>query len=192
MENQQTQEQLTGKRLRDVRLSLDLSQQTVAEEMVRAGFSWGQTTVAKTEAADRPIRINEVAALSHILGTDIATLVDTSETALAFAERAAQLQLEKRIDRLSTEYHDTWLETVNLFHKLHRLQGEADTLVSDSRTFLEVRTSDAVEQVKVIANTGLNELVNQIQATVVKMFVAENAATFRDEQHRTADYEPNE
>lgn len=44
-----------------------MSQQAVADAMAALGFSWRQTTVAKSEGADRPILFTEVVALSTIL-----------------------------------------------------------------------------------------------------------------------------
>jgi peptidoglycan hydrolase CwlO-like protein len=41
------------------------------------GHSWIQTTVAKTEAADRPLRVNEVADLAKILGVRVPHLVSS-------------------------------------------------------------------------------------------------------------------
>lgn len=43
--------------------------------MIDVGHSWRQTTVAKTEAADRPIRVNEAAALAGVFGITINDLL---------------------------------------------------------------------------------------------------------------------
>jgi uncharacterized protein (DUF3084 family) len=43
--------------------------------MIDAGHSWRQTTVAKTEAADRPIRVNEAASLAGVFGITINDLL---------------------------------------------------------------------------------------------------------------------
>ncbi|MBD0838824.1 hypothetical protein [Streptomyces sp. TRM68416] len=57
-----------------------LSQQAVADAMSAYGFSWRQTTVAKTEAADRPALFVEVVALSRILNRDLRSfLTDRTE-----------------------------------------------------------------------------------------------------------------
>jgi hypothetical protein len=40
-----------------------------------AGFSWQQSTVAKTEAATRPVRVDEAAALAGIFGVTVDDLV---------------------------------------------------------------------------------------------------------------------
>ena len=60
-----------GVRLRKARIATGLSQQAIADAMNERGFSWRQTTVAKTEAADRPVLFPEVLTLSQILGRDL-------------------------------------------------------------------------------------------------------------------------
>lgn len=102
-----TTEATTGERIRDHRLSLALSQQMLAAAMTQLGFSWRQTTVAKTEAAERPIRVNELAALAEIFGVGIAQLVDDSPesrrgTALRESLRAntKQHELNRQIDSI--------------------------------------------------------------------------------------------
>lgn len=52
-----------------------MSQHAVAEAMKAFGHSWRQTTVAKTEAAERPLRVNEVEALAHVVGVTVADLL---------------------------------------------------------------------------------------------------------------------
>ncbi|MCX4780093.1 helix-turn-helix domain-containing protein [Streptomyces sp. NBC_01264] len=60
-----------GARLRAARQEAELSQDGLARAMAACGFNWRQTTVAKTEAADRPVLFAEVVALSRILETGI-------------------------------------------------------------------------------------------------------------------------
>jgi transcriptional regulator with XRE-family HTH domain len=91
-----TPEQVVGAQVRDRRLSLGLSQEAVANAMRVLGFNWLQTTVAKTEAADRPLRVNEVGALARVLDLTISDL-------LAFAAApeevsAATSQLQNALD----------------------------------------------------------------------------------------------
>lgn len=76
MQDQQTAEQRTGERIRDRRLSHGLSQRDLADAMSAIGFSWQQTTVAKTEAAERPIRVNELVALADIFDVAPGDLAD--------------------------------------------------------------------------------------------------------------------
>lgn len=69
-----TPEQVFGARLRDLRQQHLLSQRQVAEAMVEQGFSWRQTTAAKTEAAERPVPIGEAVALARLFGTTVSDL----------------------------------------------------------------------------------------------------------------------
>jgi len=79
MRDQRTAEQLTGELVRHHRIARGYSQQVVADSMVKLGFSWRQTTVAKTEAAERPIRVNELTALARVLDLQAHQLVEEPE-----------------------------------------------------------------------------------------------------------------
>ncbi len=70
-----------GETLKTLRKARGLSQEDVAKMMTMSGFSWRQTTVAKTEAAARPIRVNEAAALALCFGLTVNDMVgSTAET----------------------------------------------------------------------------------------------------------------
>ena len=73
--DKKTPEQVVGVNIKAMRAQLGLTQAQLAEAMQGLGHSWVQTTVAKTEAADRPLRVNEVADLARILGTSLPDLV---------------------------------------------------------------------------------------------------------------------
>lgn len=90
---------MLGRRVRALRTAAGLSQEQLAEVMRERGFSWRQTTTAKTEAGDRPVRVNEAAALAAILRTSVAGLlgeqeVDTQPASLM--QREAALRLARR------------------------------------------------------------------------------------------------
>jgi transcriptional regulator with XRE-family HTH domain len=72
-----TAEEVVGVNIKALRAKLGLTQVELAEAMQGLGHSWIQTTVAKTEAADRPLRLNEVADLAKILGIRVPHLVST-------------------------------------------------------------------------------------------------------------------
>lgn len=57
--------------LRDRRRARRWSQAHLAAAMRGLGFSWAQTTVAKIEAATRPVAIAEAAALAALLGATV-------------------------------------------------------------------------------------------------------------------------
>jgi transcriptional regulator with XRE-family HTH domain len=72
-----TPEEQVGASVKVLRTQRGLTQADLAEAMQGLGHSWIQTTVAKTEAADRPLRLNEVADLAKILGVRVPHLVST-------------------------------------------------------------------------------------------------------------------
>lgn len=104
---QQSAEQKAGERIRDLRVSNGLSQQQLADAMTELGFPWQQTTVAKTEAAARPIRVNEVAALASIFGTDASSFIPVDGQSHAMLEmvraRSRASELGDRIRALEAE-----------------------------------------------------------------------------------------
>jgi hypothetical protein len=70
-----------------------------------AGFSWQQSTVAKTEGATRPVRVDEAAALAGIFGVTVDDLVRPELhpltvrihlTSAALAEAIRELALRER------------------------------------------------------------------------------------------------
>lgn len=60
-------EELFGQRVRRRRKQLGISLRELAERMQQQGHQWHHTTVARTESADRPVRLNEAVALAGIL-----------------------------------------------------------------------------------------------------------------------------
>ena len=70
-----TAEAVFGVRLRALRQRMGFTQAELAREMRRAGFNWHQTTVAKTEAAQRPIRVNEADHVAAIFGVSLIELM---------------------------------------------------------------------------------------------------------------------
>lgn len=76
-------ESLFAERARALRQAREWSQEDVAQRMTKLGFSWRQSTVAKTEAADRPIRVNEAAALATIFAVNLGELVTPEQHPLA-------------------------------------------------------------------------------------------------------------
>lgn len=71
-----TPEQVMAQSLRALRESRQFSQERVAELMREAGYSWQQTTVAKTEAGARPIRVNEAVELARIFKAAVDIFLD--------------------------------------------------------------------------------------------------------------------
>lgn len=57
-------EEGAGRQVRRVRQRLGWSQQVVADRMKPFGYNWRQSTIGKIEAAQRPLRLNELADLA--------------------------------------------------------------------------------------------------------------------------------
>lgn len=80
-----------GTHIREERERRGWSQQQMAAELVAYGISWHQTTVAKVEAGERPLRLSEAWAIAHRLGVSLTELasgkrdVDARDAAVAAA-----------------------------------------------------------------------------------------------------------
>jgi transcriptional regulator with XRE-family HTH domain len=112
VEGTQTPEQRIGVEIRDRRAALGLSQQALADAMRSLGYTWLQTTVAKTEAAERPIRVNELTDLARVLGVSVSDLLNpVTQSELEFSGALAQLfntmravrNLEQHLEELHLE-----------------------------------------------------------------------------------------
>lgn len=66
-------------RVRELREARGWSQRALASQMHSRGFNWLQSTAAKVEAADRPVRVDEAVALAELLEVDIGHLVLPSQ-----------------------------------------------------------------------------------------------------------------
>ncbi|MEV7994921.1 helix-turn-helix transcriptional regulator [Streptomyces sp. NPDC086077] len=94
-------EELVGQRVKQFREIRGWSQRDLAQRMLDQGHSWRQTTVAKTEAADRPIRVNELHELANVLGVTVVDLM-TMPLDDEFAEltvRLGELQVRQTVAR---------------------------------------------------------------------------------------------
>jgi transcriptional regulator with XRE-family HTH domain len=82
-----------GQLIRELRLARGLSQVDLAQRLAERGLSWHQTTVAKTERADRPLRVNELAALAKVLGVSVGDLLNPQRIDLPQEAALAQQYL---------------------------------------------------------------------------------------------------
>lgn len=94
-----------GTRVRELRELRHFSQAHIAAVMTLKGHQWHQTTVAKTESGERPLRLSEAGALADSLFvplTDLAGLERTApDRAMAIAElRHVADQIEARLEEL--------------------------------------------------------------------------------------------
>jgi transcriptional regulator with XRE-family HTH domain len=75
-------EEQAGKALRKLRLARNWSQQEVATRMTAYGYDFHQTTIAKIEAAQRPLRLRELADFAALYGVEVQELVHAPTRAL--------------------------------------------------------------------------------------------------------------
>lgn len=68
-------EESAGRELRRLRTACGWSQEQVALRMDAYGYEWHQTTVAKIEGAQRPLRLNELADMCDLFGVTLAGLL---------------------------------------------------------------------------------------------------------------------
>jgi transcriptional regulator with XRE-family HTH domain len=101
----QTAEQVAGARIREIRIARHLTQSALATAMNALGHSWHQTTAAKTEAAERPLRLNEATDLAGVLGVEIDYLLTPPLTGLSAASQDLRelLRLEEIAEKLEAE-----------------------------------------------------------------------------------------
>lgn len=94
-----------GERLRAARELCGLSQKGVAALMSAAGHQWRQTTVSKTELAERPVSLDEAAELALIVGLELADLLPgrpAADPALRQEHRTLRAHLTAAQSRLSS------------------------------------------------------------------------------------------
>ena len=117
-----------------------MSQETVADEMRRLGHSWHQTTVAKTEIAGRPLRLNELTDLARILGVRASHLAAT-ETDFqmemvqndVWRTRGAVARLKADIDELNQMLAEKTQAYENAQKLLRESQEEYGRLIGQLR-----------------------------------------------------------
>lgn len=134
-----TVERFFGARVRELREAKGMSQADLAEAMTQRGVRWHQTTVAKSEKGQRPIRLDEAALLAELLFTSLpvmlAPVADDVSLAggnLTVAQAAHRLrQLEVRFGVVLTE-RDHLAATLDYAKReLQRAETELETLTGD-------------------------------------------------------------
>lgn len=123
-----------GGRLRTARMAMGLSQGAVAKTMSDRGFPWRQTTVAKSEGADRPVLFSEVAALAQIYrrpieyflhpGTTLDGVLDQAKSELQSIYHARE-EAEQALSALRNDQR-LYECTTGLAHSVVRYQNTSD------------------------------------------------------------------
>lgn len=92
-----------GARVRRYRQAHGWSQEELARRMREAGFEvWRQSTVTKAEGAERPLRVNEAAALAQVLRVPLLHLVSPGAVQEKEDNLAALCRLQERVDHART------------------------------------------------------------------------------------------
>lgn len=118
-----TLEATVGRELRQLRIARGWTQkETAARLAVLPGYeTWHQTTIARVESADRPLRLNEAETLATLFGVTIADLTIGKISAEDAAGEIAKLEPELQA---ATEKLETAKEAVEV--KAGRLQELVD------------------------------------------------------------------
>jgi transcriptional regulator with XRE-family HTH domain len=138
VENKETPERQAGAKIKARRMELGMSQEQLSDEMRRLGHSWHQTTVVKTEAAGRPLRLNELTDLARILGVRASHLAAT-ETDFKLemiqndvvAHSGAAARLKTDIDELARQLEEKTQAYENAQRLLRESQEHYSQLIND-------------------------------------------------------------
>lgn len=138
-----TAEEAFGAQVRAARESRQWTQAYLRRQLATAfNIKLSQTAMARLEQGKRPIRLNEVSALAHLLRLDISRYAEPSEpvTADTYDDakvRAAQLRrsaraVEAEIIAISSRL---MVERANAQDRLRELSSQLDTLEYGIRQF---------------------------------------------------------
>jgi transcriptional regulator with XRE-family HTH domain len=145
VENKETPEQQAGAKIKTRRAELGMSQEQLANEMRRLGHPWHQTTVVKTEAAGRPLRLNELTDLARVLGVRASHLAATEtdmwlemiqNNVVAYSGAAARLKADiDELNRILAEKTQAYEETRRLLRESQEQfdQARADGIASHGK-----------------------------------------------------------
>jgi transcriptional regulator with XRE-family HTH domain len=105
MKGTQSPEQVAGVRIREIRIARHLTQAALAKAMKALGYNWLQTTIAKVEAAERPLRLNEATDLAGVLGVEIGYLLTEPITGMLAVSQdfREMLRLQEIAEKLDAE-----------------------------------------------------------------------------------------
>ncbi len=125
-----TAEQDVGERVRRLRLERGWSQAELAARVSSALPNWAQTTVAKTEAASRPIRVNEAAALAAALGVPLHELLAVPDDLKALQSRAEVERLLHENASLQARHRELQREWDRVEHEMGVVEERLDEVAA--------------------------------------------------------------
>ena len=109
---------LFGRRLRYMREEAGLTQRQLADVMRGAGYKMHQTTVAKIEAGERAVPVDEAAQFADALGIDLTQMINVGKGRLV----TAQLKV-RSLEFRAEDYARTLEETqVLMDHTMAQLE----------------------------------------------------------------------
>jgi len=106
MEPQRNPGTAFGRRLRYLREEAGLTQRQLADVMRAAGYKMHQTTVAKIEAGERAVPVDEAAQFADVLGIDLTQLINVGKGRLARAQLKVR-SLEFRAEEYARVLEET-------------------------------------------------------------------------------------
>jgi transcriptional regulator with XRE-family HTH domain len=110
---------LFGRRLRGLREEAGLTQRQLADLMRAAGYKMHQTTVAKIEAGERAVPVDEAAQFADVLGIDLTQMINVGKGRLV----TAQLKV-RSLEFRAEDYARTLEETqVLMDHTMAQLEA---------------------------------------------------------------------
>jgi transcriptional regulator with XRE-family HTH domain len=105
-----------GRRVRAERERRRISQQQLVVRLAEAHhLRWHQTTVAKVENGDRPVRLSEALAIAGVLDVSLADLLDDPDAPAA---------RQRRSERLQARLDEVFLMNAHLAMRSHELEDE--------------------------------------------------------------------
>jgi transcriptional regulator with XRE-family HTH domain len=145
-----TPEGLAGEQLRRLRLARGWSQEEVARRMAAFDVDWHQTTVGRTETAQRPLRLNEAFALAALFRVGLSTLIGPprvdpatlgdDELKLKYGEAAGQMEAlgearaeaEKKLEQAAAD-HAFWGQQLSQVRMNFEIQSSAVSELAKER-----------------------------------------------------------
>ncbi|HEV2371857.1 MAG TPA: helix-turn-helix domain-containing protein [Streptosporangiaceae bacterium] len=128
-------ETLFAERLRALREAANMTQGQLAERMTQLGFSMHQTTIAKVEKSQRPVRLNEAVAFAAVLNVQVTDLLtdteSTPESAALWTELnaliAVRVENTRRLEMVEEQFRELGAHRAQLSTQLESIeQHEAD------------------------------------------------------------------
>ena len=144
-----------GRALRRLRLSRNWSQEEVAGRMKAYGYDFHQTMIAKIEAAQRPLRVRELAHFAALYGVEVQDLIYPPTGSLHEVEQEIE-ELEARQAHALGRLESAVRVLAELHSALHQAQNQYEDATRET-AILEGRLVTLREEHKALINWGFDE-----------------------------------